>query len=109
MCKMKIKDKLMRKIKAKEVEVKTKDNEKIIGRLGVVKYKGKEYIGYTLGIPEKTYGYTWSHEEREKLYKGEEVFIESFTDDAGDSFSAFASFDDEACKIVLRDRKNING
>ena len=36
MCKMKIKDKLMRKIKAKEVEVKTKDNEKIIGRLGVV-------------------------------------------------------------------------
>ena len=107
MCKMKIKDKHMRKIKAKEVEVKTKDNEKIIGRLGVVKYKGKEYIGYTLGIPEKTYGYTWSHEEREKLYNGEELFIESFTED-GDIFSAFASFDDKASKIVIRDRKTID-
>ncbi|MDY6037495.1 MAG: DUF3945 domain-containing protein [Eubacterium sp.] len=103
MCKMKQKDKL-KMIKAKEVEVITEDNEKVIGRLGVVKYKGKEYISYTLGIPEGIYGHIFSFDERERLYNGEELFIEGLSD-AEDTFSAFVRFDERAAKIVIRDKK----
>lgn len=85
-----------------EIKLMTKSKKIIIGRLEKGKYKGKEFWGFQIGIPQKTAGHEWTHEEREALYDGEELIIEDFySPQKCENFTAAAAWDEKEREIVL--------
>lgn len=85
-------------LKGKEIEIITGDNKSVIGRLEKGIYKGKVIWSYKIGIPKKTAGHEWTPEEREKLYNGETLSIET---ESNKGLSQKAFWDSKNREVVL--------
>ncbi|MDO4518394.1 MAG: DUF3945 domain-containing protein [Bacillota bacterium] len=85
-----------------ELKVLTQKEKIVIGRLEKGEFKGKEFWGFQIGIPQKTAGHEWTAEEREELYQGEELYIEDFySPKTCDYFEATAYWDEAERDMVL--------
>lgn len=89
-------------IEGKEIKILTGNDKLVVGRLEKRKFKGKVYWGFQIGIPIKTAGHEWTGEEREKLYKGDEIYIDDFySPKKCENFPAIAIWDSRKREINL--------
>lgn len=86
----------------KEVKAVTGNDKIVIGRLEKGTYKGNEYWGFQIGIPDKTAGHKWTPEERAALYDGELIYRTDFySPKKCETFEATAFWDEVEREIVL--------
>ena len=65
-------------LKGKEVKLTLESGENVIGLLVKEAYRGSFIWHFKKGIPLMTQNHAWKKEEREALYRGEMVTIDSF-------------------------------